>query len=748
MQTTGIPELVQSLLDIDAGDRTALAARLGVSAPTVSRWLGGKSRPRPSVEGKIRRLARDLNSSSVQEPLSFDEWYKPNKEERLRTIIATTLRDIRETLHRSGTLSSRHEALDEVSKLFFAHTISLQTGGMGICGALAKGTRSPAKSLGSFVQKIYDQHLPHSLAHELDSSDFSLRIRESQNTFAREIIDCFDGISDPEFQTMFSGPSGADILNEVFGQFLADSFVQERELGQYLTPTEIVRFMSRLGINSLTEREFEVLCHPEKCASFGYILDPSCGVSSFLREILRSLYAEVFRRYGSEGAKVWVDRMVRSVLVGIDKSERMIRLSLTNLALFGSPAANLHFANSLSRNGPSAKITANLEGRVKLILTNPPFGAAFSWESLSDYRIASKWAHRRPRTLDSEILYVERYIDWLSHDGTLIAIVPDSILTNRGIYQDLRAGISDLVELRSVISLPPVTFGAAGTTTKTSILHLKKNAKHIVKNKVYFSICRDVGYEITTRDAQRRKVSSGQNELVKILPEACREREPSIGQLLIVPPRATRWDATFHAGLSTAIAERIQQSSNIDLFVKNVATLIGDRVDPRRSDASSPFQYIEISNVDSKTLQVTSKTIRCGEAPSRARKLVRSGDVLVSTVRPERKTIGVVPAELDSAVCSTGFAVLRCQGIDPIILARLLQSRFASNQILRNNIGIAYPSIPEECLLDVLLPISRHNLESLRKNAIDLRDLRLRLTRVEQTFSNSLDQHIASWETA
>ena len=747
MQSTDIQALVKNLLDAGHGSQTAVAARLGVSASSVGRWLAGKSRPHPAVEGRLRRLARDLHPSSVQEPLPIDDWYEPTHEEQLRTVVANTLREIRETLHRSGSLSSRHESLDEISKLLFAHTISLQTGGSGISRTLVNSGQSSAKSLRHFVSEIYRQHLPVSLAHELGASDFELSLKESQENFAREIIDCFAEISHPSYESTFSGPRGADILNDVFGQFLADSFIHERELGQYLTPTEIVRFMSRLSINSLTKSDFEILCHPEECSSFGIILDPSCGVSSFLREILRSLHAEVVTKYGHQGAKVWIDTMVRSVLVGIDKSERMIRLSLTNLALFGSPAANLHFANSLTKSEPNSKITTDLEGRVKLILTNPPFGAEFPAATLPGYKIASKWAQRRLKSLDSELLYMERYIDWLTPNGTLTVIVPDSILTNRGVYQDLRAGIAPLVELRSVISLPPVTFGAAGTTTKTSIVHLKKKSQQARKNKVYFAICRDVGYEVTTRDAQRRKVSSGQNDLVDILPEASREREARAGQLVEVLPNAKRWDATFHAGLSIEIADRINSPRNTDIFVKDVAALINDRVDPRRSDESAFFSYIEISDVDSRTLNVTSKSVRCREAPSRARKLVRPGDLLVSTVRPERKTMGVVPIELKAAICSTGFAVLRSKCIEPTVLARLLQSRFASEQMLRNNIGIAYPSISEECLLEVLLPISHNDMNSLRGQARKVRKLKSDLTRQEDALAHSLDRLVSSWLT-
>lgn len=749
MQPRDFSDLMQSLVDVDPGGRAGVATKLGVSASTISRWLTGKSRPHPVIEGKARYLMENHHTStSVQEPLSLDGWYEPTEEEKLRDLITNLLSNIREILHRSGSYSSRHEALDEISKLLFAHTISLQVGKEGISSSLLLNSQSPAKSLRDFVSEIYSKHLPDSLSHELNASDFELHIKDSQNTFATEIINCFSDITDPNSLTMFSDPFGVDILNDVFGQFLADSFVQERELGQYLTPTEIVRFMTRVGINSLSMEDIDTLCHPEKCADFGVILDPSCGVSSFLREILRSLYNEVIRRHGTQGLKVWINNMVRSVLVGIDKSERMIQFSLTNLALFGSPAANLHFANSLVRSGPGATFTQCLEGKVKLILTNPPFGAEFPWNSLDKYKIATKWTQNKPKSLHSEILYMERYIDWLTEDGVLVAIVPDSILTNRGIYEQLRSSISPLISLRSVVSLPPVTFGAAGTTTKTSILHLKRQSNTHKKSKTYFSICQEVGYDVTTRDAQRRKVSNGRNDLVDILPEANREVETQIGKLLNLPSYVPRWDATYHAGLPRAISDRIRNIKKTDIFIKDVANLVGDRVDPRRSDPSSSFSYIEISDIDSKTLGVTAKSIRCSQAPSRARKLVRSNDVLVSTVRPERRTVGVVPPELNSAVCSTGFAVLRCTGIEPTVLARLLQLDFSSRQILRNNIGIAYPSISEECLLDILLPISSDDVEKLQKDAEKLCESKSELHRQELMFSNSLNEKVIYWQNA
>lgn len=741
-----IAQLVDRLVKLEPSGRTGLASKLGVSEATVGRWLRGQSRPHAIVEGKLRELDAEQRVLFVREPtLSLFDWHDSSREQDLRTILGRTLRQLRECLHRSARLSSRHEALDELAKLLFAHVMSIDSGGPGISRVLLSGHATPAQALRLFVSEMFSARLPRSLALELGSGDFSLRLGASEDRFASEIIECFQPISNHDITTQLAGPNSVDILNETFGQFLADSFVEEKELGQYLTPTEVVKFMTRLGINSLSEETIELLCHPTNCREAGIILDPSCGVGSFLSEVLRVLHSEVLRDHGATATARWLEAILGSVVVGIDKSERMIRLALTNLALFGAPCANLHLANALVRTGKDAQITDALERNVRLILTNPPFGAEFPVEMLSKYRIATDWTRRNLRTIDSEILFLERYIDWLAPGGVLVAIVPDSVLTNRGLFEDLRRGLSSTVEIKSVVSLPVVTFGAAGTSTKTSILHLVKKDRPAKRTKVYFAICEHVGYEVTTRSSQRRKVANGTNDLLKVLPEACHEREPRFGRLAAVSPQLERWDATYHANLPKAIADRLSQIGDHGIRVRDVASLSTERADPRRDPASRLFDYIEISDVDGETRSVRSKPVPCSEAPSRARKRVHAGDLLVSTVRPERRTIGVVPDELDGAICSTGFAVLRSNSMDPMLLAALLQTNFATQQILRNNIGIAYPAVSEECLLDVYLPVDTEHVRDLAPKAEDVRRRAAELRKLNYEFLATITAAVDHW---
>jgi hypothetical protein len=538
-----------------------------------------------------------------------------------------------------------------------------------------------------------------------------------------------------------------DVLNDAFGQFIADSFVQEKELGQYLTPNEVVRFMVRLGMASLPNNVRDALIDPDQIASAGLILDPSCGVGTFLTEALRVMYAECSKVRGAEAARALVARALERNVIGIDKSERMLRLALTNLAMFGAAQVNLHLANSLARAGADGKLTESLAGRATLILTNPPFGAHFDASHLHKYRLMTEWTSSRGRGLPSELLFLERYLDWLAPGGHLVAIVPDSVLTNRGVFEDLRKAIFQLAEIKSVVSLPTPTFGVAGTTTKTSVLHLTRRATPSRAGcTVFFGVCDSVGYDIQTRGATRTKVPKGKDQLPSILEAREGGRVLPYARMSQLGYAEARWDAVFHAGLSTAVRQRIENTSGATVRVHDLAELIGDRLNPARLGTDRSFQYIEISDVDGDSYSVVAKEVQCSEAPSRARKRVRTGDVLVSTVRPERRTVGVVPHELDGAICSTGFAVLRCaEGVPPLVLASILRHPFCTEQLVQRNSGIAYPAIEEISILDVTLPVERARLSTLIPVARQLEDARLALRETITAFRKEVEDAVTDW---
>jgi type I restriction enzyme S subunit len=359
----------------------------------------------------------------------------------------------------------------------------------------------------------------------------------------------------------------------------------------------------------------------------------------------------------------------------------------------------------------------------------------------------TEWASSRGRGLDSELLFLERYLDWLAPGGHLVAIVPDSILTNRGVFEDLRRAIFQLAEIKSVVSLPAVTFGVAGTTTKTSVLHLTRRVEpDRARCMVFFGVCESVGYDVQTRGATRTKVPKGHDQLPSILEARVGTSTVPYARMGSLDLPDKRWDAVFHAGLSTAVRQRIESTRETALRVSHVADLVSERFNPARLGADHTFEYIEISDVDGESCTVRAKEVHCSRAPSRARKRVAAGDVLVSTVRPERRTIGVVPPELDGAICSTGFAVLRCNDhVPPLFLASILRHPFCTEQLVNQNSGIAYPTIEEDRVLDVTLPIGRDQLKAMTPLASRLHDARCALQVTMTAFSSELADAVDAW---
>jgi type I restriction enzyme, S subunit len=84
-----------------------------------------------------------------------------------------------------------------------------------------------------------------------------------------------------------------------------------------------------------------------------------------------------------------------------------------------------------------------------------------------------------------------------------------------------------------------------------------------------------------------------------------------------------------------------------------------ETINPQKNPDSG-FEYIDVSSICNKQFRIQeTSTILGKDAPSRARKFVRTGDILFATVRPTLKRIAQVPEYLDSQICSTGYFVLR-----------------------------------------------------------------------------------------
>ena len=88
------------------------------------------------------------------------------------------------------------------------------------------------------------------------------------------------------------------------------------------------------------------------------------------------------------------------------------------------------------------------------------------------------------------------------------------------------------------------------------------------------------------------------------------------------------------------------------------------------------------------------ESFNMGDAPSRAKRGIRTSDVLVSTVRPNLRAFSVVPNDLDGEVASTGFAVLRAgEQILPGFIWSVVSSKCFVDYLMTRVTGSNYPAV-------------------------------------------------------
>lgn len=138
--------------------------------------------------------------------------------------------------------------------------------------------------------------------------------------------------------------------------------------------------------------------------------------------------------------------------------------------------------------------------------------------------------------------------------------------------------------------------------------------------------------------------------------------------------------------------------------LKSVATL-NDEVLPEDTDSDRLIEYIEISDVSLTTGISGYSTHPFAEAPSRARRVIRSGDVLVGTVRTYLRAIAPVLASHEGKIASTGFAVVRPRGAHPGFIRYALLSNAFVDEVIARSTGVSYPAISSSEISRVKIPV-------------------------------------------
>ena len=135
-----------------------------------------------------------------------------------------------------------------------------------------------------------------------------------------------------------------------------------------------------------------------------------------------------------------------------------------------------------------------------------------------------------------------------------------------------------------------------------------------------------------------------------------------------------------------------------------------------KNDQLSTIQYVEISEVSRGNISNIA-TYRRGEEPSRARRRLRHGDTVISTVRPDRGSYFLALQPPENRVASTGFAVLTPTKVPWSFLHAALTQSEVSDHLGQMADGGAYPAVRPEIIgaMQVALPNESKILEAFHR---------------------------------
>jgi type I restriction-modification system DNA methylase subunit len=373
------------------------------------------------------------------------------------------------------------------------------------------------------------------------------------------------------------------------------------------------------------------------------ILDPACGSSGIL----------INTQTGSQK------------IIGYDVNERLVRVSKMNMVIHGITNFEINNQSFLDDN----KLK-----NVDVVITNPPFGVD---EKQIDILNKFKFGiNRKQREL--EILFVEKIVNILKPGGVCAIVLPDGFFNNVSL-KDEREFLLENCDIIATIDLPENVFKSTGTGCETGILIFRKKIDKTIPTPEFTAYKVDyVGYETQTKFA--KKIDS--NDLITILNKSTYKKMVIVKSL----NKSKRIDGKFYYRKSIT-----NETPNLNLFIKS-----GEMVN-KKYNKNDIIRYVQYSDIDPVFGLIKSYTeYEVNEAPSRAKIVVKTNDILIPKLKQSSDKICLVTEEYNGCVVTNGFYVVRAIDTkDTNYLFGVLRKGFIQEQIKDFSSGTIMPSIDD-----------------------------------------------------
>lgn len=267
-------------------------------------------------------------------------------------------------------------------------------------------------------------------------------------TILQEVVDIFKDYK-------IIGAKNLQTLGDLFEQLLDKGFKQDE--GMFFTPIPITRFIW----DSLP---LENIISAEKNFILPKIIDYACGAGHFLTQAFEAIN-DFFARQNISPPIYWEDEK----LFGVEKDERLARVSKISFFMHGADKGKIKFGNGLE-NYPDEGIAA---GTFDILVSNPPYSIKDFTQYLQVKNNFDTLAKISKNGSEIETLFVERIAQLVKPGGIAAVILPSSILNKDGkSFISAREKILQNFYIRAIAEFGSKTFGATGT--KTNILFLEK----------------------------------------------------------------------------------------------------------------------------------------------------------------------------------------------------------------------------------------------------------------------------------
>lgn len=171
---------------------------------------------------------------------------------------------------------------------------------------------------------------------------------------------------------------------------------------------------------------------------------------------------------------------------------------------------------------------------------------------------------------------------------------------------------------------------------------------------------------------------------------------------------ANRLDAEYFQLKYDEVIKSIKNYFNGYDKLKNMVKIKDINFIPKSKDE---YKYIELANI-AKSGEINDCTVDFGEnLPTRARRIVSTGDVVVSSIEGSLDSVALITSDNNNALCSTGFYVINSNSINSETLFCLMKSEFIQMQLKRGCSGTILTAINKDEFENIILPKINNNVQ-------------------------------------